>query len=131
MTLIELLVVLVIMGALLGVSVAALGRISQGDASLAESLDEVMVAARTEAARRAEPVHLRIDGVGRYELVAGGQDSPFRSGELPVEAVEPAPAEIAVFPPGTALGGRIRFRWDGAWHPFEIDPVAGGFRPLP
>jgi prepilin-type N-terminal cleavage/methylation domain-containing protein len=122
MTLIEVIVVIAIMGVLLSVSVAAIHVVGSGDADPEAALQDVMTEARMLAARSGEPVGILFDAGGGFHI-EGGDGATIRRGALPVEAVEPAPLAVRVFPAGTSGGGVIRLRARGEWRTFTIDPV--------
>lgn len=122
MTLIELMAVLAIMGVMLSVSVAALHLVTTNQPALEPALQELLAEARLLAAREGGTVHLEIGAQGRYRLLRGAERT-LREGALPVQAVQPEPFILRIFPPGTSDGGTLQLRSRDGWHRFEIDRV--------
>ncbi|HEX2090784.1 MAG TPA: prepilin-type N-terminal cleavage/methylation domain-containing protein [Longimicrobiaceae bacterium] len=131
MTLIELIVALAIIGVLLGVTTMAISAVADRFSSPGERLGEIVSGARTTAARRAEPLRLRLLAGGRYELVAIDSPVVVEEGSLPVAEVAPVPTAVTFYPAGTSSGGSFCIRDESAWERFEVDRVTGALIPAP
>jgi prepilin-type N-terminal cleavage/methylation domain-containing protein len=124
-TLIELIVVVAIVGVILSVSVAALGRTFGAETTPAGVVNELASEARLQAARREEPVRATLLSDGSYRLSSLRTDSVIGEGKLDVEGVQPSPWTATFFPLGTSTRADLRIRLDATWHPLRLDPVTG------
>jgi prepilin-type N-terminal cleavage/methylation domain-containing protein len=124
-TLIELIVVIAIVGVMLSVSVAALGRTFGAETTPAGLVGELASEARLQAARREEPVRATLLSDGSYRLASARTDSVFGEGKLTVEGVQPSPWSATFFPLGTSTRAELRIRLDATWHTVRLDPVTG------
>lgn len=125
-TLIELIVVIAIMGVMLSVSVAALGRTFGAEATPAGLVGELASEARLQAARREEPIRATLLSDGSYRLASLRTGSVIGEGKLAVEGVQPSPWSATFFPLGTSTRSELRVRLGNSWHPLRLDPVTGG-----
>ena len=124
-TLIELIVVIAIMGVMLSVSVAALGRTFGAETTPAGLVGELASEARLQAARREEPVRATLLSDGSYRLLSARTDSVIGEGKLAIQGVQPSPWTATFFPLGTSTRAELRIRLADAWHPLRLDPVTG------
>lgn len=122
-TLIELIVVIAIMGIMLSVSVAALGRTFGGEPTPAGLVGELASEARLQAARREEPIRATLLSDGSYRLASLRTDSVIGEGKLAVEGVQPSPWTATFFPLGTSTRSDLRIRLANSWHTLRLDPV--------
>jgi prepilin-type N-terminal cleavage/methylation domain-containing protein len=124
-TLIELIVVIAIMGVMLSISVAALGRTFGAETTPAGLVGELASEARLQAARREEPIRATLLSDGSYRLASVRTDSVIGEGKLAVEGVQPSPWSATFFPLGTSTRATLRIRLDDTWHTVRLDPVTG------
>ncbi|HEX8209537.1 MAG TPA: type II secretion system protein [Longimicrobium sp.] len=125
-TLIELIVVIAIMGVMLSVSVAALGRTFGPETTPAGLVGELASEARLQAARREEPIRATLLSDGSYRLASARTDSVIGEGKLAIQSVQPSPWSATFFPLGTSTRATLRIRLDATWHTIRLDPVTGG-----
>lgn len=124
-TLIELIVVVAIIGVILSVSVAALGRTFGAETTPAGLVGELASEARLQAARREEPIRATLLSDGSYRLASARTDSVIREGKLAIQGVQPSPWTATFFPLGTSTRADLRIRLDDSWHTVRLDPVTG------
>ncbi|HEX8454208.1 MAG TPA: prepilin-type N-terminal cleavage/methylation domain-containing protein [Longimicrobium sp.] len=124
-TLIELIVVIAIMGIMLSVSVAALGRTFGTETTPAGIVGELASEARLQAARREEPIRATLLSDGSYRLASARTDSVIGEGKLAIQGVQPSPWSATFFPLGTSTRSDLRIRLDDSWHTVRLDPVTG------
>jgi prepilin-type N-terminal cleavage/methylation domain-containing protein len=124
-TLIELIVVIAIMGIMLSVSVAALGRTFGAETTPAGLVGELASEARLQAARREEPIRATLLSDGSYRLASARTDSVIGEGNLAIQGVQPSPWTATFFPLGTSTRSDLRIRLDDTWQTLRLDPVTG------